>query len=93
MGNAIHWIIFWGLAISSIALITYALVGTIRSIVIAIPLAGILLFTVYVIVMTQQIPGPRALTMFLLVGSGLGLVRQCFSKKSKINELARTRTV
>jgi hypothetical protein len=83
MGNAIHWIIFWGLAISSIALITYSLVGNFRSIVIAIPLAGILFFTVYVIVMTQQIPGPRLLTVFWLVGSLLGLVRQCFSNNSK----------
>ena len=82
MGNAIHWIIFWGLAISSIALITYALVGKVRSIVIAIPLGGILFFTVYVIVMTLQIPGPRPLTVFWLIGSALGLRRQCFRKRA-----------
>jgi len=80
MGNAIHWIIFWGLAISSIALITYALVGKVRSIVIAIPLAGILFFTVYVIVMTHRIPNPRSLTIFWLIGSALGLLRQCTRK-------------
>ena len=85
MGNAIHWIIFWGLAISSIALVTYALVGNLRSVLIALPVAGILCCMVYVVVMTHRIPGPRALTIFLLVGSLLGLVRQCFSKNSKTN--------
>ena len=81
MGNAVHWAIFFGLAFSSIALISYSLVGKTRSVLIAIPVAIILCLMVYVIVMTQQIPGPRALTIFLLVGSGLGLVRQ-FRRKS-----------
>ena len=81
MGNAVHWIIFLGLAISSIALVTYSLVGKVRSVLIAIPVAIILCLMVYVIVMTQQIPGPRALTIFLLVGSTVGLVRQ-FRRKS-----------
>ena len=81
MGNAVHWAIFLGLAISSIALISYALVGKVRSVLIAIPVAIILCLMVYVIVMTQQIPGPRALTVFLLVGSAAGLVRQ-FRRKS-----------
>ena len=81
MGNAVHWIIFLGLAISSIALVTYSLVGKVRSVLITIPVAIILFLMVYVIVMTQQIPGPRALTVFLLVGSAAGLVRQ-FRRKS-----------
>ena len=85
MGNAIHWIIFWGLAISSIALVTYALVGKTRSVLITIPVAGVFFFSVYIVVMTQRIPGPHVLTVFLLVGSGLGLVRQYFSKKSNTN--------
>jgi hypothetical protein len=76
MGNAIHWIIFWGLAFISIALVTYSLVGKVRSVLIAIPSAIILFLMIYVIVRTQQIPRPRALTIFLLVGSALGLVRQ-----------------
>ena len=81
MGNAVHWAIFFGLAFSSIALVTYSLVGKVRSVLITIPVAIILFLMVYVIVMTQQIPGPRALTVFLLVGSAAGLVRQ-FRRKS-----------
>ena len=81
MGNAVQWAIFLGLAISSIALVTYALIGNVRSGLIAIPVAGVFFFSVYIVVMTQRIPGPRVLTVFLLVGSGLGLVRH-FSRKS-----------
>ena len=81
MGNATQWAIFYGAAFISIALVTYSLVGKVRSFMIAIPVAIILCLMVYVIVMTQQIPGPRVLTVFLLVGSSLGLVRQ-FSRKS-----------
>ena len=76
MGTAAQWAIFFGLAFISIALITYSLVGRIRSVLIAIPVAIIFFLMIYVIVRTQQIPRPRALTIFLLVGSGLGLVRQ-----------------
>ena len=81
MGNAVQWAIFLGLAISSIALISCSLVGKTRSVLITIPVAGVFFFNVYIVVMTQRIPGPRVLTVFLLVGSGLGLVRH-FSRKS-----------
>lgn len=82
MGNATTWAIFFGVTFSSITLIIYALVGKVRSIVIAIPLAAILCFTVYVIISTHRIPNPRLLTIFWLVGSALGLRRQCFRKRS-----------
>ena len=85
MGNATQWAIFYGAAFISIALVTYSLVGKVRSFMIAIPVAIILCLMVYMIVMTQQIPGPRALTIFLLVGSGLGLARQ-FRRESAAND-------
>lgn len=85
MGNAVHWLIFLGLATSSIALVTYSLVGKIRSFVIALPVAGIFSLMVYATVMAQRIPAPRVLTIFLLVGSGLGLLRQFSRKGSRDN--------
>ena len=85
MGNATQWAIFYGAAFISIALVTYSLVGRIRSVLIAIPVAGILYLMVYVIVMSQRIPRPRALTVFLLVGSAAGLVRQ-FRRKSAADD-------
>jgi len=87
MGNAVHWAIFLSLAISSIALISYSLVGKTRSVLIAIPVAGLFCFSVYIVVMTQQIPGPPVLTVFLLVGSGLGLVRQFPRKIAQDNNV------
>ena len=85
MGYATNWTIFWVLALSSIALVIYSLVGKVRSFLIAIPVAGILYLMVYVIVMSQRIPRPRALTVFLLVGSAAGLVRQ-FRRKSAADD-------
>ena len=81
MGNATNWAIFFGLSLTCIVLVTYSLVGRIRSVLIAIPVAIILFLMIYVIVRTQHIPRPRALTVFLLVGSVAGLVRQ-FRRKS-----------
>ena len=76
MGNAAQWAIFFGLAFICIAIVTYSLVGKVRSVLIAIP-AGIILFLmVYAIVMAQRIPRPHTLSVFLLVGSTAGLVRQ-----------------
>jgi len=84
MGNAAQWAIFFGLALICIAIVTYSLVGKVRSVLIAIPAGIILLFMVYGIVMAQRIPRPQTLSVFLLVGSAAGLVRQ-FRRESVVD--------
>ena len=76
MGNALHWAIFLLLALICIVLVLYSLLGKFRSILIAIPIAGVFAVCMYFIVMTQRIPRPYTLTIFLLVGSTIGFLRQ-----------------
>ena len=76
MGNLYHWLIFFGGVAGSVVLILYGLISKKRSVVVLVLLTGIFFVSVYCIVLSQKIMRPIPLTLFWLVGSFVGAIRQ-----------------